>query len=241
MIYFNNLFQNLCTVRETRQGNNPHAFLEIFRATAEMCRWPKEWSLGLLLLQSGRAQAVALSLPTATRCRFAGVHRAIMDGLGLAQEGYRQRLWEGQMGLKDWTFTYARWLSVVAAWWLQPGAAGGEARIMEQVVLELFTAGLSAETAGWVRCHHPAGMDAVVTLAGDSSLYNRGRQQSCHGWSLGASRFQLQGGGSGVLQHHSRLLLWGSEPQVDTALVPSATPHLAGATRASGQTCWRYW
>lgn len=116
MIYFNNLFQNFCTVRETRQGNNPHAFLEIFRATAETCRWPKEWSLGLLLLQSGRAQAVALSLPTATRCRFAGVHRAIMDGLGLAQEGYRQRLWQGQMGLKDWTFTYARWLSVVAAW-----------------------------------------------------------------------------------------------------------------------------
>lgn len=83
MIYFNNVFQNFCTVRETRQGNNPHAFLEIFRATAETCRWPKEWSLGLLLLQSGRAQAVALSLPTATRCRFAGVHRAIMDGLGL--------------------------------------------------------------------------------------------------------------------------------------------------------------
>lgn len=70
-----------------------------------MSRWPeKEWELRLLLLQSGRAQAVALGLPAATRGRFAGVRRVIVDGLGLAQEGYRQRFWEGQMGLKDWTF-----------------------------------------------------------------------------------------------------------------------------------------
>lgn len=50
------------------------------------------------------------------------------------------------------------------------GAAGTspeEAQLLNLVVLKQFLEGLPEATAHWVRCHRPATLTAVVTLAED--------------------------------------------------------------------------
>lgn len=61
-----------------------------------------------------------------------------MDRLGLELYDYHRCFQEGQIGPEDRPFAYTRQLSNMVRQWLQPGPAGLEAHIMEQVVMEQF-------------------------------------------------------------------------------------------------------
>ncbi|XP_061885515.1 uncharacterized protein LOC133635984 [Entelurus aequoreus] len=75
---------------------DPHAFIDIFVATAEECAWPEEgWGVHLLPLLAGEAQRAvlslpALSLPAASRMRFPDLRRAVLDQTGSTSQDHRR-------------------------------------------------------------------------------------------------------------------------------------------------------
>ncbi|XP_061899254.1 piggyBac transposable element-derived protein 3-like [Entelurus aequoreus] len=66
---------------------DPHAFLDVFEATATSCKWQEEeWGVKLLLLLVGEAQRAALSLPATARMQYADLRHAILDRVGSSPE-----------------------------------------------------------------------------------------------------------------------------------------------------------
>ncbi len=78
------------TLHKMTSADDPQTFLEMFEATAVVCSWPAAaWAMRLLLLVSGEAQTVALSLPSSTRGRFQDVKKAIQpDGYSPEDSGW---------------------------------------------------------------------------------------------------------------------------------------------------------
>ncbi|KAJ8346674.1 hypothetical protein SKAU_G00280750 [Synaphobranchus kaupii] len=114
----------------------------------------------------GEAQQAAHSLPAAARADFRNLKKAVLDRMGFSPEDHRRRFRETTLTGEDRPFAYAQRLTDMARRWLQPEIRSAAA-VVEQVVLERFTAGLPADTASWVQCHRPTNLDVAVTLAED--------------------------------------------------------------------------
>ena len=117
------------TLHKMSPEDDPQTFLEMFEATAEACSWPvTEWAVRVLPLLSGEAQTAALSLPAVTRGRYPDVRRAVLARMGRSPEDHRRRFRDLKLGPADRPFVYAQQL--------RDAASPGEARMVEQLVVE---------------------------------------------------------------------------------------------------------
>ncbi|XP_072768368.1 uncharacterized protein [Nerophis lumbriciformis] len=152
------------TIPRMGEKEDPHAFLDIFAATARACAWPEEeWGVRLLPLLTGEAQRAALSLPAPSRVRFEDLRRAVLDRTGGTAEDCRRRFRSMRLGKEDRPFAFGQRLQEAATRWLQPGE--GDGRLLDQIVLEQFVEAIPTRTANWIRYHRPRDLAAAVTLA----------------------------------------------------------------------------
>jgi len=130
-------------------GDDVEAFLEVHGRGV----WPPTRSVGRE--PPSPNDAACLSYPE--------LCQALVDRLGLTQEGHRQRFqgiwWEG--GTRP--FALAHQLLDAAGLWLLPGERSAQ-QVVEEVVCEGFLWALPPSTAKWVTCHRPASLEGEITL-----------------------------------------------------------------------------
>lgn len=126
-----------------------------FRQSRRWQRPAAEWAVSLLPLLTGEAPG----LSPAARHRYADVHKAVMDLLGLTPEDHRQRFREATLGPDDRPFTYTQRLRDAETRWLQPASTGGSQAGAEGVILEPFRPDQHHPHRGdsWCAPHRPHG------------------------------------------------------------------------------------
>ncbi|XP_061738349.1 uncharacterized protein LOC133539960 [Nerophis ophidion] len=230
----------LTAVAMHRMGDeeDPHAFQDIFSATARACVWPEEeWGVRLLPLLMGEAQRAALSLPAASRVRFTDLRRAVLEQTGGTAAEYRRRLRFMRLWMEDRPFAFSQRLQEAATRWLQPGE--GEGQLLDQIIREQLLEAIPKKTADWFRYHRPHNLAAAVTLAEDHLARHWCRLAEGqpapmpHGWS---TRHEKESALHipRLKSHDSPSVL---SPQVLTA-VPRTSPTQT-APQTLGQACWR--
>ena len=238
--------QGMPEMQRMVEADDAEAFLATFETTVRAAQVPlEEWAPRLLPLLTGGAQLAVHALSPDARQDFRAVRRAIMDRVGMSEDGYRRRFRGLTLGPDDRPYTYAHQLMDSARRWLRLDRRGQE-EMLEQVVLEQFGAGLPAAVKEWVRCHHPASLEIAISLAEDfiEGHPARGRGPERGGEDRRPTPVERPpAGGRMNRAQRGPPLTWSSPPPPlsMSSQVPgqSAAPTPQRVPQTLGQGCWR--
>jgi len=107
------------SMQKMAPGNEIETILEVFKGTAEACVWPPtQWAVRLLPLLTGEGLSAVHGLPVAARLSYLELCRALLDHLGLTEEGHRQHFREIQWEDGTQPFVVAHQIMDTAGRWL---------------------------------------------------------------------------------------------------------------------------
>ncbi|XP_051523485.1 uncharacterized protein LOC127423327 [Myxocyprinus asiaticus] len=148
-------------------ADDPEAFLDLFKRTADIWGWPLgQWSARLIPLLSGEVQLAAQQLPATSLLAYGDLKRAILQRVGHTPEESHQLFRSLKLESSDRPFAFAQRLRDACRRWLLAGDRDVDG-VIDQVVLEQFTHRLPKGTAEWVQCHRQASLEEAVRLAED--------------------------------------------------------------------------